>query len=58
MPVEIKELHIKTVVDSPPSGQSPQQTPSGNNGSGGDQNKIIAFCLEQVMEVLKNKNER
>jgi hypothetical protein len=57
MPIEIKELHIKTVVENAPSTQSQQQN-TGNNQASGDQDKIIALCMEQVMEILKSKNER
>ena len=57
MPIEIRELHIKTVIDSQPD--SPRN--SQNEGAGGaepDKELIVAACVEQVMEILKNKNER
>jgi hypothetical protein len=57
MPIEIKELHIKTVVENGPTAQNQQQN-SGNNQAAGDPDKIVALCVEQVMEILKNKNER
>ena len=53
MPVEIRELQIITVVDDTKEKKSQPaaaQTP--------DMNKIIAECVEQVLEILKQKNER
>lgn len=51
MPIEIKELHIKITVDESKSGSS--------RGSGGnDKQQLIAQCVEQVLEVIKNQKER
>lgn len=52
MPIEIKELHIKITVDE----GKPSST--GNTGAGTDKQKIIAECVEQVMEILDAKKER
>ncbi len=52
MPIEIKELHIKINVDENES--SPQRENSLTN----EKNKIIAACVEQVMEILSKKEER
>lgn len=52
MPVEIKELHIKINVDESP-GNSDVQTNERN-----EKDKLIATCLEEVMEVLSKKDER
>jgi len=53
MPIEIKELHINVLVDD---------TPPGNAGSStGTQiqiNDIVAECVEQVLTILKEKQER
>jgi hypothetical protein len=55
MPIEIKELHIKINVDEGQEG-------AGRSGSSNvDQNKtdkIIAACVEQVMEILSKNEER
>ena len=55
MPIEIKELHIKINVDE---GQesSRDSTSSGSNQT--ERDKIIAECVEQVMEILEKKEER
>ena len=56
MPVEIRELQITTVVQdnaSSSSGSAAQSTNSSANTEA-----IVAACVEQVMEILKQKNER
>ncbi len=50
MPIEIKELHIKINVKE--GGQ--KSASSGNEGKG----ELVQECLDQVMKVLKNKDER
>lgn len=52
MPVEIKELHIKINVDESP-GSSDTQTNERN-----EKEKLIAACIEEVMEILLKKDER
>ncbi len=54
MPVEIRELQIVTVVKESGAQAAPAQ---GAKGSA-DKDKIIADCVEQVLEILKQKNER
>ena len=62
MPIEIKELHIKVSVTPPPQPNatpSPQQPQSGNGGvAGGDKEAVVAECVEQVLQILQQKNER
>lgn len=58
MPVEIKELHIKVVVNQTQntddtSGNTPAPTLPAI-----DQEALIAECVEQVLEILKSKKER
>ncbi|MFW6259936.1 MAG: DUF5908 family protein [Tangfeifania sp.] len=52
MPIEIKELHIKINVDE--NGASPR----GESSLKKEKDKIIAACVEQVMEILSKKEER
>lgn len=58
MPLEIKELIIRVSVNQPgeqsPSSTSPSQ--SGNNKD--DKEALINQCVEQVVDLLKNKKER
>jgi hypothetical protein len=56
MPLEIKEIVITaSVTENGTSGNS-----SGTSGSVGMSNKkdIIKECVEQVLEILREKNER
>ena len=54
MPIEIRELQITTTISdtSSPSGGSGSQLSSVNKDD------IIAQCVEQVLDILKQKNER
>ncbi|WCT10380.1 DUF5908 family protein [Mucilaginibacter jinjuensis] len=61
MPLEIRELHIKVTVNQPQGGEG---TPAANGGGGGDKaaatdkEKVIKQCIEEVMDIINNKNER
>ncbi|HMG15850.1 MAG TPA: DUF5908 family protein [Saprospiraceae bacterium] len=61
MPIEIKELHIKVTVNANEtnSQQSLQNqfTPQ-NNSNSKDKEAIIAESIEQVLQILHDKNER
>ncbi|MFK7785438.1 MAG: DUF5908 family protein [Crocinitomicaceae bacterium] len=50
MPIEIKELHIKINV-SEEGAEKPQSDGSGKTD-------VIQECMDQVMTMLKNKDER
>lgn len=52
MPIEIKELHIKINVDE----QGSRQTSGANQTD--KKEEIIEACVEQVMEILSQKEER
>ena len=61
MPIEIKELHIRVVVNAAPAGkESAAQGPSASGAKimGGDKDAIVAECVEQVLQILRNKGER
>lgn len=53
MPVEIRELQITTTVHEG-AGNSPSSSPVPAVAS----DDIIAKCVEQVLEILKEKTER
>ena len=55
MPVEIRELVIKGTVTEG-SGTGSVNTSAGNNAQSGED--IIKACVEKVLEILKEKNER
>lgn len=61
MPVEIRELIIRTVVTGEESGSSPQTASGGQAGGGAGKSnmaEIVAECVEQVMEILREERER
>ncbi len=60
MPIEIKELYIKVTVNEPhPEAQSSSDnSQQGGGGKEDGKDAIIAQCVEQVMEILNNKEER
>lgn len=52
MPIEIKELHIKINVDDK------QQSGTSGQMKQKDKDRLVAECVEQVMEILSKKEER
>lgn len=62
MPIEIRELNIRVSVNQSPAEQDSSAGGGGGGGAkgggGGDKDEIIAECVEQILEILKNKNER
>ena len=55
MPVEIRELQITAVVQDT---ASQAEVSSPESAGTGNMQTIIAECVEQVLETLKQKNER
>lgn len=54
MPVEIRELQITAVVKETQQGsEQPSSADSSMNA-----NAIVSACVEQVLEILKQKTER
>ncbi|UFH55817.1 DUF5908 family protein [Spirosoma sp. KNUC1025] len=61
MPVEIRELVIKVNVNQPsPSGGegSSSQPASQTNADQPPSDKVVADAVEQVLDIIKNKEER
>ncbi|MFA6923678.1 MAG: DUF5908 family protein [Bacteroidales bacterium] len=54
MPIQINELVVNTTVTAEHSNN--ENSDSGNNLI--DKKAIIQECVEQVLEILKNKEER
>lgn len=54
MPIEIRELIIKTTVDANASSQGS----SSQNGGEEEKHALIQECVDKVMEILKEKSER
>lgn len=62
MPIEIKELHIRIAVNAPQGGQSAAPI-GGSGGKAGDNTEqdkdaMVADCVEQVLQILRNKEDR
>lgn len=56
MPLEIRELVIKAVVEE---GKSPQDDPqSGHVMTEEDLEALVQACVEQVLQIIKDKEER
>ena len=51
MPIEIKEIEIRVAVE----GDGAQV---GGGGQGADRKKIVAECVEKVMDIIKDQKER
>ena len=54
MPIEIRELVIRARVE-PPSSAPPAQPP---DRAGDERREIVAECVEQVLEILRLREER
>lgn len=55
MPLEVRELIIKTTVDDQATGQSQSATTESNSE---DKAAIVQLCVEKVLEIIKEKQER
>ena len=54
MPVEVKELVIKAVVDDQTKKDDEKKKPDAKI----DRTEIIEDCVEQVLEILQREKER
>ncbi len=52
MPIEIRELVIKATIQDPMGEARPSDSPCE------DREEIIADCVEQVMTLLRDREER
>jgi hypothetical protein len=58
VPIEIKELHIRVSV-SAPGGGKPAGAPGPAPGAEGDaRQSLVAECVEQVMQLIRDQKER
>lgn len=58
MPIEIRELHIKAVINQ--GGQTAGANAGQGNSSADvpDREDIVAECVEKVLAILRDKIER
>lgn len=62
MPIEIKELHIRLTVNAPaatpPAANGERGQGNNKPGAGADRQAIVAECVEQVMQIIQEKQQR
>ena len=59
MPLEIKELHIRVSVNQPQQNeQASAASPARGKKEEDEKEALVKQCIEQVLEVIKNKKER
>ena len=57
MPIEIKELHIRVSVNAPAGGE-PAGAPGPAPGAEATPAALVAECVEQVLQILRDQKER
>ena len=58
MPIEIRELLIRVTVNQPePAGGEPNPV-TGQTADGDDKDAVIAQCVEEVLRIIHNEEER
>lgn len=58
MAIEIRELIIKATVVPEGSANATSQSATSGNGSVSQKEEIITTCVEKIIEILKEKNDR
>jgi hypothetical protein len=58
MPIEIKELIIKTSVSASGGTEGSGQATSTANNNVSPSEEMVNTCVERILEILKEKNER
>ena len=56
MPIEVKELHIKASVNQ--DGNNSHTPASESTLKGSEKDSLIQLCVEKVLDILKEKQER
>ncbi|WP_295116585.1 DUF5908 family protein [uncultured Chitinophaga sp.] len=57
MPVIIQEIQITAEVGAG-SSSAPAAAPAANAGRGADRDAIVAACVEEVLRIIHEKEER
>lgn len=58
MPIEIRELNIKVSVSQNQQEQGKDQTVPVGGQPMPDKDSLVSECVEQIMDILHNKEER
>ena len=56
MPIEIREVVIRAVVD--PKKADAKAGPKASTEAGSQMDKVVEMCVAQVMEILRQQNDR
>lgn len=54
MPVQVNEIIIKATIEGDKGGKAG----SGSNAAAGNSEALITECVEQVLQILKTRDER
>lgn len=58
MPVEILEIVVRANVQEPETTPTPSPTDNGTENDNFKRQQLIEECVEQVLEILRRKEER
>ena len=58
MPIEIRELVIKATVDTGGNNNSGSGSNGSTNNNVSFSEELLNACVEKIIEILKEKNER
>lgn len=61
MPIEIKELHIRLTVNAPaaaPPAANGDRGQGNKRGTEAERQSIVAECVEQIMQIIQEKQQR
>jgi hypothetical protein len=58
MPVEILEIIVRANVQEPETIPTPSPTDNGIEDTNFQRQQLIEECVEQVLEILRHKEER
>ncbi len=58
MPLEIRELHIRVTVNQPQQDTAVPNPVTGETKDDAGKEAVISQCIEEVLRILKNREER
>jgi hypothetical protein len=58
MPIEIRELHIRVAVSAPAGEANAGAAPGAAAAEEPAREALVAECVEQVLRILANREER
>jgi hypothetical protein len=58
MPIEIRELHIKVTVNQPKQETAETNPVTGQTKDDSDREAIVQQCIEEMVRIQKQKEER